>query len=167
MNEDFDPRFDAAFQRGYESGVGRSAQVRRTAGEPTGVTEPAAAEPAAAEPRTAEPGTAEPAAAEPAPTAAAEAQPPIHADPFAEPLARRANPFLIALIVLSIALITGGLYLVVKLRDLYAATQGPGAIDYVTIQVLIPTAPIAIGLGVGAGLGVLFLYAARWGRAEG
>jgi hypothetical protein len=76
----------------------------------------------------------------------------------------RANPFLIVLVVLSVALVGGGLYLVVKMRDLFADTQSSTDFDFVTLQVLIGLAPIAIGLGVATAIGVLFVYAVRWGR---
>lgn len=153
MSDDFDPRFDPAFQRGYEAAP---SKPRRTAAAPARAAapsiEPTAAAAVEAQPRTPVDEFAE--------------QPRTQVEQFLEPPARRANPFIIALIVLSLALGASGLYLVVKLRDLYAATQGSGAIDYVTIQVLIGVAPIALGLGFATALGVLFVYAVRWGRSE-
>ena len=162
-DRDFDPRFDPAFQRGYEGVVDAPAPAAR----PTTAAPRRAAQP---EPVTAQAPAAERTMIElPAPTddrspsPAPRAVQPLAADEDAPP---RTNPFIIVLIVLSVALVGGGLYLVVKMRDLFADTQSSTDFDFVTLQVLIGVAPIAIGLGIATAIGVLFIYAIRWGRAR-
>lgn len=149
-DRDFDPRFDPAYQRGYEGVVDAAPRSNRPAATPAApavVPEPIGAPPASATPQ---------------PDEVLHTQ----VDDFVEAAPSRPNPFLIALIVLSVALVGGGLYLVVKMRDLFADTQSSTNFDFVTLQVLIGAAPIAIGLGVATALGVLFIYAVRWGRVD-
>ncbi|CAN5342157.1 hypothetical protein BH11ACT4_BH11ACT4_15670 [soil metagenome] len=141
-DRDFDPRFHPAYQRGYEGVVDAAAAPSRPA------------------PHAAPPLPAQGPAAAPAPHAPAAA---LVDDPADTP-SRKANPFVITLVVISAALLGGGLYLVVSIRRLFADVQGSTSFDYVTLQVLIGIAPIAIGLGVATALGVLFVYAVRWGR---
>ena len=147
-DRDFDPRFDPAFQRGYEGVADAPPKASRA-------TPPAAraAEPASTGER---PTTVEPRRADST----------RHNDGDDAP-ARRTNPFMIVLLAVSVLLIGGGLYLVVRMRDLFANTQSSTDFDFVTLQVLIGAAPIAIGLGVATGIGVLFIYAIKWDRADG
>ncbi|CAN5221159.1 hypothetical protein BH09ACT5_BH09ACT5_17370 [soil metagenome] len=132
----FDPRFDPAFQPGYDGPL--SSAKPAVAPRPT-VAAPdalAAVQPAAAQ---------EPAVED-------------------EPAPRRANPFLIALGALAVLLIVGGVYLVSRLRDLFATTQSSPEFDYVTLQVLVYAAPMIIVLGLATGIGVLFVLAGRRDR---
>lgn len=140
MSDDrgIDPRFDAAFQRGYQGATDAPPPASRPAAPAIGLP-PVVAAPVAPRP---------------------EPQPVPEAD---EP--RRRNPFLIVLAVLSLLLIGGGLYVTVRLRDLFADTQSSTQVDFVTLQLLVAAAPIAIGLGVATALGILFLLAVRWGRS--
>ncbi len=138
-DRDFDPRFDPAFQRGYDGVVDAAPQPGRTTPSAAAPNEPLPSAVPADEPATA------------APVARHGEEP-----------ARRRNPFLIALLALSAVLIGGGLYLVVRMRDLFANTQSSTDFDFVTLQVLIGAAPIAIGLGVATVIGVLFVYSIRW-----
>lgn len=147
MNDDrsnFDPRFDPAFQRGFRGGTQHAA-------------------PAPARPR-------ETAAAplpdrEPTPTVQQLAQEQQFQDDAGEDAPRRgANPFLIALGALSILLILAGVTLLTRLESLFADSQS--AFGFVVLQSLIFAAPIAIGLGAATGIGVLFVFAVRWGRSN-
>ena len=132
---DFDPRFDPAFQRGYDGPA---------------VTPSATSD------------------------AAAPAAPPlVRIDPQAavapqedagELPSRRGNPFLIALATVAVVLTVGGLALVFQLRTLFGDGNGNPDFDYVTLQTLMIAAPILAGLGLATGIGVLFVFAIRWGR---
>lgn len=124
---DFDPRFDPAFQRGYDGPtVASPKSTDAPAGDPTPVIR-------------------------------------IEADPVDEELSpRRANPFLIGLAALAVALTAGGLALVFQLRALFADTQANSDFDYITLQTLMIGAPIVVGLGLATGIGVLFVFATRW-----
>lgn len=133
---DFDPRFDPAFQRGYDGPI-----------QPTTKTTDAAA-PAA------------PPLVSIDPTVAAPIEQP-EADLAPD---RRGNPFLVVLAAIAVALTAGGLTLVFQLRTIFAENQSSASFDYITLQTLMIGAPILAGLGIATGVGVLFVYAVRWGR---
>ncbi len=141
MSDDarFDPRFDPAFQPGYTGPISTAKPAQKTlVGDPP---QPLPAQPVAVV-----------------------AQQPAIDDEFDEPAPRRANPFLIVLAAVAVVLVGGGLYLVSRLRDLFADTQSGSDFDYVTLQVLMFASPMIIVLGLATGIGVLFLFATRWGR---
>lgn len=144
----FDPRFDPAFQRGYSGPLPTAA--------------PAPAKPIVESPQRTPPVQQHRIVdAPPAPRGVLRDDDE-HDDPEEAP--RRANPFLIALGAVAVLLVGGGLYLVSRMRDLFASTQGQSDFDFVTLQVLIVGAPVLIGTGLLTGIGVLFVYAVRWGR---
>lgn len=138
MSDDarFDPRFDPAFQPGYEGPLTPARPAR---------TRPAAAAPEAL-------------------PVIVETPPVPDTVEVDEPQAHRPNPFLIALGAVAVLLLGGGLYLVSRLRDLFADTQSTSDFDYVTLQVLMYAAPLLLVLGLATGIGVLFVFATRWGR---
>jgi hypothetical protein len=143
---DFDPRFDPAFQRGYDGVADATPKAPRPTPPAARAAEPefAGEWPAALESRRAD-GVGQ-------------------KDSDDAP-GRRTNPFMIVLLAVSVLLIGGGVYLVTRMRDLFANTQSSTDFDFVTLQVLIGAAPIAIGLGVATGIGVLFIYAIKWDKA--
>lgn len=129
----FDPRFDPAFQPGYTGPLATSKPAPRSLiGDPP---QPLVERPSALLPEPADDDGHE------------------H---------RRANPFLIALGAVATILLGGGLYLVSRLRDLFADTQSTSDFDYVTLQVLMYAAPLVLVLGLATGIGVLFVFATRW-----
>jgi hypothetical protein len=134
---DFDPRFDPAFQRGYDGPA---------------VTRPATSDAPA-------PSQADPPLVRIDPQAAIAPQ--VEQDELPP---RRGNPFLVALGVIGVALAVGGLVLVFQLRTLFGDGNGNPDFDYVTLQTLMIAAPILAGLGLATGIGVLFVLAVRWGR---
>lgn len=140
MSDDarFDPRFDPAFQPGYTGPLATSKPAaKRLISDPP---QPLPARPAVDEPRI---------------EAEAEDEPSPHG---------RTNPFLIVLGAIALLLVGGGLYLVSRLRDLFADTQSGSDFDYVTLQVLMYASPLIIVLGLATGIGVLFIFAASWDR---
>jgi hypothetical protein len=132
---DFDPRFDPAFQRGYD---GPAVTPPTTSDAPA----PAAPPLVRIDPQAAVVSQAE-----------QDDLPP-----------RRGNPFLVALAVIGVALAVGGLVLVFQLRTIFGDGNGNPEFDYVTLQTLMIAAPILAGLGLATGIGVLFVLAVRWGR---
>lgn len=137
MSDDarFDPRFDPAFQPGYTGPLATSKPAPKPViGDP------------------------------PQPLAERAAAAVFEREPDDESAPRRTNPFLIALGALALLFLGGGLYLVSRLRDLFADTQSTSDFDYVTLQVLMYAAPLILVLGLATGVGVLFLLASRWDR---
>ena len=152
MTEKFDPRFDPAFQRGYD-GPTDVAPKPTTQPQAAGRAESARIGSPPPPARTAD----EPERAAASTAVSTEST----ADNEAEDSdARRANPYLIALGAISILLVGGGLYLVSRIQDIYASSSAN--FDFVTAQVLIVASPIIVGIGILTGIGVLFLYAVRW-----
>lgn len=138
MNDSIDPRFDPAFQPGFtpKGDAGKTAKAARS-------ERPAS-----------------PAQAVLAQVRLEAEQPVVEGD--VSESARRPNPFLIALMLLSLALIVAGFGAVQLIRHSYTATDISSELDYVTYQILTFGAPLAIGVGILIGAGVLFVYAVRW-----
>lgn len=131
---DFDPRFDPAFQRGYDAPVRPAKASRPTESE----------------------------AVSSVPVPNSEERPSAKSESEAAP--RRTNPFLIALTALSAAMIAAGLVVATRLGDIFNSTQFNSELDYVSLQIVMIGTPILIGLGIATGVGVLFVFAVRWGR---
>jgi len=160
--KDFDPRFDPAFQRGYDGPTtvapARSPLVPQQ--RESLISKPPVA-------RTEIP--AAPVAQQVSPTTPVSSQQGhILVEPsdevIDEPETRRFNPFLVALLAVAVLLVGGGLYLTSRLGEFYANTQSSASYDYITLQVMTIAAPMLIVLGIATGVGVLFIYAVRWGR---
>jgi hypothetical protein len=147
---DFDPRFDPAFQRGFDGPVVNTAPV----------TKPRAQ---SAPKRPAERSTEEVIQDGPAIEVAGDQMGLVDSD---EATGRRVNPFLVALTVLSIVLIVGGLWAAQFARESFLTVNLSTDIDYTTLQMVIIGAPIAIGIGIATALGVLFILAQRWHRGR-
>jgi hypothetical protein len=80
--------------------------------------------------------------------------------------ARRINPFLIALAAVALALVVVGLWMASVVSSGFN-DQGPTTqVDWAVLQVLMIASPVSALLGVATGIGILFVYAVRWGRAE-
>ena len=172
-DDDFDPRFDPAFQRGFEQ---RGAGQRRTeqSGTDRGADQPRAlareARRAAAAPVSAPApafdasGSAyasAPIAAPPTPSAISSDQERADVAADADRPAHK-NPFLIALGVLSVALVAVGVWGVQLARQPFLETNLATNIDFVGLQILQMLAPVAIGLGVATAIGILFVLAVGW-----
>jgi len=135
-NDRFDPRFDPAFQPGFE---GTAAPVKKA--------------------RSSNPAKA---ALE---TARTEAEAVPVADDEAEIASRaKANPFLVALTVISVALIAGGLGTSQWIRSLFLEDDIRLDLDFFSLDTLKIAAPLAVALGIAIGAGVLFVYAIRWNK---
>ena len=129
--EPFDPRFDPAFQPGFEA---PATPAPKRDSSPARV---------ALEQRT-------------------EARVPVLSDDdetVVEAPSRRPNPFLIALGAISVALIAGGLGAVQSVRGIFTTENISVDLDYISLNMLIFAAPLAIALGVATGIGVIFIYA--------
>lgn len=155
-----DPRFDPAFQRGYDGVMPSGSSATPPPAAPPVATPPAAAPASTPEPRTLPREEVLPSAT--APTSAPRTL--LTPDAFVAEEPRRLNPWLIALGAVSVVLTLGGLLLITRLRDLFADTQNSAEFDYVVLQSLIIGAPILVGLGLATGIGLLFVLAVRRSR---
>ena len=145
-----DPRFDPAFQRGFEGTVGTTRR-RPPVGTPSVVP--------------AQEIVSKPVVVEAAPRALApeplDERPVSHA-PEAEDEAegRRANPFIVALIVIAVVLIGAGIWGSMFANTVFQ-TDLTSSVSYVTVLLVISSSAVSIGLGVATLIGIVFLYAAR------
>ncbi len=155
----FDPRFDRAFQPGYDGG--REAIEPRLVG---------GARPLAADLPAASPGIEtgpETSAAIGAPStgsAAVDSEPELHALPEPEPELDEAAPplrnrYLIALGALAVALLISGIVLIGFVRTMF--DNRTEDLDYVTVQLLLVSGPIAIGLAIAIGASFLMILSLR------
>ena len=136
MNDKFDPRFDPAFQPGFaEAPV--TVKKTRSSNPAKAALESARTE------------------AEVAPVDEAET------DAVTRP---KANPFLVALTAISIALIAGGLGTSQWIRSLFQDEDIRLDLDFFSLDTLKIAAPLAVALGIAIGAGVLFVYAIRWNK---
>ena len=155
----FDPRFDPAFQPGYD-GVREAFDQRLSVG-----SRPAAADRPVATPETesdpaASTGIAVPSAGVPT----TYPQPTLHAVDFPEtgleedtPPSR--NRYLIALGALAVALLVSGIVLIGFVRTIFDNRNED--LDYVTVQLLLVSGPIAIGLSIAIGAAFLAILGLR------
>lgn len=161
----FDPRFDAAFQPGYVvEGTFANQGVSEAARQATGT-----ADDAARRSRTAS-GQSEPAPLDlgiPVLVDAAgtgTAPDDRSGDLRGAASARRRDPVLLALWLISAAFIAGGLVLIGYIRvwlDALNSTGGGTGFDYYLLQVCTIAAPLLILLGLTTTVGTLFVLTAR------
>lgn len=158
-----DPRYDPAFQRGYEGSVSSSvrtrAAVRRDA-----IVSPAPFRSAEPEPEVDDQGVE---SAAPVFASTDETFEPPELVPVNRPLGREffRNPFVVLLILLGGGMIVGGSVWANQGRALVAARGGASTeLDYWFLQATVTSAPLTILAGIGILAGVLFLAAAFWNR---
>lgn len=159
-----DPRYDPAFQRGFEGSVTSGTRTRTAVRRPTLVS-PApyrAAEPVAIVDekgvRDVEP-TRSFALDEPEPA------PDFVAEPVTSLRDLTRNPFLVTLVVLGLVMTIAGVAWANQARQLVASRGGAGTeLDYWFLQASVVAAPLTIIAGIGILAGVLFIAAAAWNR---
>lgn len=172
-DKEFDPRFDRAFQRGFDG------EVTTRPPQPTGYlpTNPVREAPASAyapgyapaQPEVVVPRTVG-AAANPDLSTAGLSTPDLSMSGAVDQPADEApgrNPFLIALTIISVVLVVGGVAGLQWLRGRFLAPDIATELDFVTVQAATTGLVIVIGLGLATAIGVLFVHAARWGRRRG
>jgi hypothetical protein len=186
---DIDPRFDPAFQRGFDPSIPIEESVPQRQPRPVAVppvlrapaTAPASVEPAASVAPTAVATPAPPTTPAAGPSPAVAQNPgadivdpdaegtdaPEDADALAEtdsePSAAR-NPFLLFLGIIAVALIAVGVWLFVRSGEAFNSREVRSQGDYMTLTATINMAPFIALLGVATVIGVLFVFAARWKR---
>jgi hypothetical protein len=190
---DFDPRFDPAFQRGFDGTPTRGRGREQSADDPRGSSRSLSDDSRGSsrsladdsrgsstslsdDPRGSSRSLSDRVETSPPQAPAAPSAPVARSVPAttdadttdasitgdaAEPTGRT-NPFVIALIVVSVALIAGGVWGVQAAREPFLRTDAAVDVDYSGLQMLMTFSPIAIALGIATAVGILFLYAARW-----
>jgi hypothetical protein len=162
---DIDPRFDPAFQRGFDQSIPidefvPEPQPRRTAA-------PAPVVPSVVEPKkvvvAASPlaETAEPAAELMGNEAASETAVETVAEEDADSSPSR-NPFLLFLVIIAIALVAAGIWLFVRSGDAFNSREVRSQGDYMSLDATIHMAPFIALLGAATAIGVLFVFASKW-----
>jgi hypothetical protein len=164
---DIDPRFDPAFQRGFDQSIPidefvPDPQPRRTAAPapvvaPVGEPQKVVVAPS-------------PVAEIPGSSAAvveddddSEAAVEAVAEPDADSSPSR-NPFLLFLVIIAIALVAAGIWLFVRSGDAFNSREVRSQGDYMSLDATIHMAPFIALLGAATAIGVLFVFASKWRR---
>lgn len=131
----FDPRYDPAFQPGWD---GPSAETlpERARPQETPRVAPATSE------RMVVVAGAEPEEQDDSPT-------------------RRINPFLVAIGAVAVLLVLAGLWMAWRATSVITDPSA-SQIDYAMLQMFLFAAPFTVLLGVASGIGILFAFAVRW-----
>ncbi|HEX4444395.1 MAG TPA: hypothetical protein VHZ81_12535 [Galbitalea sp.] len=174
-SREVDPRFDPAFQRGFDptipitESVPEPVERRAAAAPPTATRAPAparqpipAAEPVApAKPvaRAAAPLTAPTPVVEAADSSASDDEPVAEIAPETAP---SRNPFLLFLGIIAVALIATGIWLFVRSGDAFNSKVVRSQGDYMSLTATINMAPFIALLGAATVIGVLFVFAAKY-----
>lgn len=154
-SSNIDPRFDPAFQRGFEGSVTVS---RRRPSPGTPLVAPAQ------DRATSVSAPARPAAVIRPPESPLEAPVIAQTEPEVEEevVPRGANPFVIGLWVIAAVLVAGGVWGIQWARAAYLTEALTTNVDFVLVEIVRVAAPAAIGLGLATVIGLLFLGAIRW-----
>ncbi len=165
-----DPRYDPAFQRGFDGEVTTGSR-QRTAVRRTALVAPAPYREAsdAVPEDELTPGVVEASITRSAaPARADDTVESVTADSYERGTELRRtvrNPFHIGLAVLGAVLIIGGVAALNTLYSTVSATGGAGSdTDYWVFQTVLIAAPLAVALGVGIWSVLLFLLARAWQR---
>lgn len=184
--QQFDPRFDPAFQRGFggtpeqpgapgqigsPEQAGASEQgwaASGTGSAPLGSGRRSAAPvvqqvapPTPVRESPPAPASAVPPAARPD---AVRADEPSIADDAEEDHRQWANPFLIALAVAAVALVGTGLWMFQAAREPFLGTNATSQADYAMLTLLLDLAPLLLALGAATAVGIVFFFAIDWQR---
>jgi hypothetical protein len=175
---EIDPRFDPAFQRGFDQTIPIEEYVPAPLPKKTAVA-PAPVAPAAALPRVEPAVPTAPAAplaptverSEPVEVAAVE----FESDPETAQTEASAldsdsnpsrNPFLLFLAIISIALVAVGVWLFVRSGDAFNSKEVRSQGDYMSLDATIHMAPFIALLGAATAIGVVFVFASKWRKRK-
>jgi hypothetical protein len=180
---DLDPRFDPAFQRGFDPATAApvsAPQTERVSAPPAPGAAPFAAAPSA-------PAPVAPAAAPTTPAHRVttdavvedyalvgdhdvDATPPHGRTAtsgsvgLAPDAATGRNPFLIVLGIVAVILVAVGIWLFMQAGVAFNSRAIRSQGDYTSLQATLTVAPFISLLGVATAIGVVFVFAARWRR---
>jgi uncharacterized membrane protein YidH (DUF202 family) len=162
---DIDPRFDPAFQRGFDQSIPidefvPDPQPRKTA-TPAPVLAPVA-EPkkvVVAPSPVAQIPESGAAVAEDDESSEAAVETVVETDADSSP---SRNPFLLFLVIIAIALVAAGIWLFVRSGDAFNSREVRSQGDYMSLDATIHMAPFIALLGAATAIGVLFVFASKW-----
>lgn len=166
-----DPRYDPAFQRGFEGEVTTAPRGQSTLRR-TAAVNPAPARPVAQQleesPRAADVATPRPPVEELAEAKAdADAAAPVAPSPTATPRELARNPFVIALAALAVVLVIGG---AIWAYEGFATIVRNGGtrneVEYWAAQTMSFGAPLTIIVGVAVVAALLVLFGRSWQRSH-
>jgi hypothetical protein len=170
---EIDPRFDPAFQRGFDPNIPieeyvpaprpRKVPAAQPPVEPVAPVRPVVpAKPAplvATEATESREAVVPPAVVEPETDSDAEFEP--AADSALDSSPSR-NPFLLFLGIIAIALVAAGIWLFVRSGDAFNSKEVRSQGDYMSLTATINMAPFIALLGGATAIGVLFVFASKW-----
>jgi hypothetical protein len=163
-NSGVDPRFDPAFQRGFDPAIPITEYVpppiprKSTASPPSPVPISVTAPVPAATP-------SPPAAQTPTAEASDESETSTADEPRAEgapDVSASRNPFLLFLGIIAVALVATGIWLFVRSGDAFNSTVVRSQGDFMSLTATIDIAPFIALLGAATAIGVLFVFAAKY-----
>jgi hypothetical protein len=173
---EIDPRFDPAFQRGFDTSIPieeylpdplpRTTAVQPVASEPVIATSTVVpAKPVALPDPVSDSSEAKSAVVASDPDAPVDEA--TDTDPASDAALESSpsrNPFLLFLGIISIALVAAGIWLFVRSGDAFNSKEVRSQGDYMSLTATIQMAPFIALLGGATAIGVLFVFAAKWRR---
>jgi hypothetical protein len=156
--QQFDPRFDPAFQRGFDPATPVAASIPA----PRPVDPVAQARVTATPPAPPVQQASPPAVAPDSTDALISSYLDAPETGEADPSAPGRNPFLFALGIVAIVLVVAGIWLFVQSGAAFNSRQVRSQGDYMSLDATIHMAPFIALLGGATAIGVLFVFAARW-----
>jgi len=167
---EIDPRFDPAFQRGFDSSIPIEEYVPepqpRTSATAQPEREPVVAPPAVVSTKPVPAPVAEVASKDsPVEAELADADEDDEPEPdIALESSPSRNPFLLFLGIIAIALVAAGIWLFVRSGDAFNSAEVRSQGDYMSLTATIQMAPFIALLGGATAIGVLFVFAVKWRR---
>lgn len=166
-----DPRYDPAFQRGFDGPVATGSRSEVAARRSAPYVTSALQRPDTDRPSAAKPDVAAQIGLPPASALASDDEAQGQTDVVVVQAAEQplrppwTNPFAIAVFVLGVIVLGVGAWILQEGARMAQSTEGfETQADYWYMQISLVAAPITLGLGIAILAGVLFLCAAYWAR---
>jgi hypothetical protein len=157
---DIDPRFDPAFQRGFDPATHVRERIPAPSRPSTPVSPPVAQPLAVHEPT---PSALAPKPADP-PVATLDADETPTELPAESPATR--NPYLLLLAIVAVVLVAVGIWLFTQSGAGFNTRAVLSQGDYMSLDATIHAAPFVSLLGAATAIGVVFVFAAQWRKRK-
>jgi hypothetical protein len=163
---EIDPRFDPAFQRGFDPSIPIDEYVPAPLPRTTAVPTRFAPAPAESSPVATAPAVQKAVRPEPELVVVnGDEDPETVIEPVTESdldSSPSRNPFLLFLLVIAIALVVAGIWLFVRSGDAFNSREVPSQGDFMSLTATLDAAPFIALLGAATAIGVLFVFASKW-----